>query len=359
MLRVNRNIASHKPVSHGGPYSIKKPQNDLLDFSSNINPFGASPIVRRFLKKKLGTISEYPDSDSKNLRKTLQQYVKIPYEQIVMGNGATEIIYNFCQAFLNKKIPVLIPIPTFGEYEAAARLAGCKISFFKTMNLEKDLDDFIEKVPRNGFVFVCNPNNPTGTLISKKNLQKIIQAAKKKSTGIFIYESFIELVPDSNESMIKYVKKYNNLFILRSMTKSFGLAGIRVGYGIGNKQIISTLSKIKIPWNISGIAQHAARAALCSTFYMNKTRKVIKKESKYLRNKISNIHGFECHDTTINFILIKTKLKSKILQKKLLKKKILIRDASTFRGLNNNYIRIAVKTRKENQKLVKALEKIK
>ncbi len=359
MLRQNQNIASHKPVSHGGPYSIKKPQNDILDFSSNITPLGAPPMVRKSIKKQLGTISEYPDSDSKNLRKALQWYTKVPCEQIVMGNGATEIIYNFCQAFLNKKIPVLIPIPTFGEYEAAARLAGCKISFFKTMNLEKDLDDFIEKVPRKGLVFICNPNNPTGTLISKKNLQKIIQDAKKKSTGVFIDESFIELVPDSNESIIKYVKKFNNIFILRSMTKSYGLAGIRVGYGIGNKQIISTLSKIKIPWNISGIAQHAAGAALCSTFYLNKTRKVIKKESKYLRNKISNIHGFECYDTTTNFILIKIKLKSKILQKKLLKKKILISYASTFRGLNNNYIRIAIKTRKDNQKLVNALEKIK
>ena len=358
-MKLNQNIASHRPVSHGGKYSVKNPSPDLLDYSSNINPLGASPMVRRYLKSKLGSISEYPDSDSVNLRKALQWYCKIPNEQIVIGNGATEIIYNFCQAFLNKKTHVLIPIPTFGEYEAAAKLSGCKITFFKTMNLESNLDNFLKKIPKNGCVFVCNPNNPTGKLLSKRNLLKIIQAAKRKSSLVFVDESFIELVPDSNESIIKYVKKSNNLFILRSMTKSFGLAGIRVGYGIGNKQIISTLSKIKIPWNISGIAQHAARAALCSTFYLNKTRKVIKKESKYLRNKISNIHGFECHDTTVNFILIKTKLKSKILQKKLLKKNILIRDASTFRGLNNNYIRIAVKTRKENQKLVKALEKIK
>ena len=358
-MKLNQNIASHKPVSHGGKYSVKNPSPDLLDFSSNINPFGASPMVRRYLKRQLGSISEYPDSDSVNLRKALQWYCKIPHEQIVIGNGATEIIYNFCKAFLSKKTPVLIPIPTFGEYEAAAKLSGCKITFFKTMNLESNLDNFIKKIPKNGCVFVCNPNNPTGKLLSKRNLLKIIQAAKKKSSLAFVDESFIELVSESNQSIIKYVKKFSNLFILRSMTKSFGLAGIRVGYGIGSKQIISILNNLKIPWNVSGLAQHAARAALCSISYLNKAKKIIENESQYLRNSISKIDGFECHDAAANFILIKTKQKSKTIQKKLLKKKILIRDCSSFRGLNNNYIRIAVKTRKKNKKLVKALEKIK
>ena len=316
-------------------------------------------MVRRYLKRQLGSISEYPDSDSVNLRKALQWYCKIPHEQIVIGNGATEIIYNFCKAFLSKKTPVLIPIPTFGEYEAAAKLSGCKITFFKTMNLASNLDNFIKKIPKNGCVFVCNPNNPTGKLLSKRNLLKIIQAAKKKSSLAFVDESFIELVSESNQSIIKYVKKFSNLFILRSMTKSFGLAGIRVGYGIGSKQIISILNNLKIPWNVSGLAQHAARAALCSISYLNNAKKIIENESQYLRNSISKIDGFECHDAAANFILIKTKQKSKTIQKKLLKKKILIRDCSSFRGLNNNYIRIAVKTRKENQKLVKALEKIK
>ncbi len=143
------------------------------------------------------------------------------------------------------------------------------------------------------------------------------------------------------------------------MTKSFGLAGIRVGYAISSKKIISTLNKLKNPWNVSGLAQYAAGAALCHAFYLQKARKLIKKESQFLRNSISKLDGFECHDAAANFILIKTKQKSKNLQKKLLRKKILIRDCSTFRGLDSNYIRIAVKTRKQNQILVKALENLK
>jgi len=166
------------------------------------------------------------------------------------------------------------------------------------------------------------------------------------------------LICTENEITIKFIKKYNNLFILRSLTKSFALAGLRIGYGIGSKQMISVLNKIKIPWNVSGLAQQAASAALLHSFYLTKVKKMIKKESFYLINYISKLKGFQCNVTSTNFILIKTKMKSKTLQKKLLEKKILIRDCSTIRGLNNNYIRIAVKTRKENEKLIKALERL-
>ncbi|NOS62084.1 MAG: histidinol-phosphate aminotransferase family protein, partial [Nitrosarchaeum sp.] len=323
-MRINPNISVHKRISHGGPFSITHPSPDILDFSSNINPMGTSSLVRKTIKNQLDTIQIYPDSESTQFRKNLQHYTKISYSQIVVGNGATEIIYNFCQAFLSNKTPILIPIPTFGEYEAAAKLSGAKVSFFKTMNLEKDVDDFISNLPNNGCVFICNPNNPTGNLISKKTLQKIIISANKKKTLVFIDECFIELVPDHDESIIKFIKKYNNLFILRSLTKSFALAGLRIGYGIGSKQMISVLNKIKIPWNVSGLAQQAASAALLQSFYLTKVKKMIKKESFYIINSISKLKNFQCNSTSTNFILIKTKIKSKTLQKKLLEKKILI-----------------------------------
>ena len=357
-MRINPNISAHQRIPHGGPFSIIHPSSDILDFSSNINPMGISSLMRKTIKNQLDTIQIYPDSESTQLKKNLQRYTKISSSQIVVGNGATEIIYNFCQAFLSNKTSVLIPIPTFGEYESAAKLSGVKVSFFKTMNLEKDIDDFISKIPNNGCVFICNPNNPTGNLITKKTLQKIIILANKKKTLIFIDECFIELVPDHNESIIKLVKKYDNLFVLRSLTKSFALAGLRIGYGIGSKQMISILNKIKIPWNVSGLAQQAASIALSHSSDLTKVKKIIKKESYYLINYISKLKGFQCNVTSTNFILIKTKTKSKILQKKLLEKKILIRDCSTIRGLNDNYIRIAVKTRKENEKLIKALERL-
>ena len=356
-LNVNPRILEHKRSSHGGLNSIKSIKNGIIDYSSNINPLGCPPGVKKYLKKQMNLLSIYPDSDSNQLKKNLEWYTKVSKDQIVIGNGATEVIYNFCKAFLNKKTPVLIPIPTFGEYEVAARLQNCKITFFKTMNLNYDIANFLKKVPKKGCVFVCNPNNPTGVLIPRKTILKIIHAAKKKSTLVFIDECFIEL-SEQKESTINDLKKYENLFVLRSLTKSFGLAGIRIGYGLGNKKIISILNNINFPWNVSGIAQKAASAALCYHNYLAKSLKMISKEKTKLKNSISKIDGYTCYDTDTNFILIKTKIKSNILQKNLLRKKILVRDCASFRGLNNNYIRIAIKTSKENKKLIKALEDV-
>jgi len=162
-------------------------------------------------------------------------------------------------------------------------------------------------------------------------------------------------VPDYNESIILSIKKLHNLFILRSLTKSYGLAGIRIGYGVGTKKMVSILNLIKIPWNVSGLAQHAASAAISTPNYLDKTKKMIQIELNYLKKNISKLENFYCYDSVTNFILIKSKLSSSKLKQKLLKKKILIRDCSNFRGLNNNYIRVAVKTRKENQRLLQAL----
>ena len=357
-IHTNKPAQSHIPASHGGKYGTKNPNPQMIDFSSSVNPLGCHPGVKRYLKKQLDLISEYPDPNSSDLRTNLSWFTGVRKKQIVVGNGATEIIYNFCKTFLNKKTPVLIPIPTFSEYEVSAKLCECKISFFKTMDLSKNLQKFIMKIPRNGCIFICNPNNPTGILIKKKEMLKIISAAKKKSSLVFIDETFIELVPESNESVIKYIKNHENLFILRSLTKSFGLAGIRIGYGVSNSQIIDPLQKIKIPWNVSYMAQRAASAAICYHPFLEKTCKLIKKEKDFISSNLAKSKKFTCYNSSTNFILVKTKIKSRLLQKKLQRKKILIRDCSTFRGLNQNYIRIAVKTRKENIKLVKALEAI-
>lgn len=357
-IKPTRNLQNHIPVKHGGIFSIPKPDKSIIDFSSNISPLGFPPLVKKEIKKEIKNLAIYPDPNSEKLRNNLAWYTKLTKNNLTVGNGATEIIYNFCNAFLDKTKKVLIPAPTFGEYEAASKLAGCNISFFKTMNLEESLDSFIKRIPKNGCVFVCNPNNPTGNLLPKKKLLKIIQAASKKNCFVFVDECFIELVPDFDESIIKFVKKYDNLFVLRSLTKSFGLAGIRIGYGASNKKIILILNKIKIPWNVSGLAQKAASAALCHHFYLDKAKKLIKKESGYLTSQIAQLDKFTCYHSNTNFLLIKSKIKSKILQKKLLAKKILVRDCSNFRGLNDNYIRIAVKTHRENVVLIKALGKI-
>jgi threonine-phosphate decarboxylase len=328
-----------------------------VDFSSNINPVGMPASVKSTLKKRLNKIENYPDLHSNELMSSLKKYTGLSKTNLVVGNGAIEIIYNFCSAFLSKK-RILISVPTFGEYEAAAKLADCKITFFKTMNLSENLDSFISKIPTNGCVFVCNPNNPTGTILSKKQLTKVILSAKRKSCLVFVDECFIELVPQSNQSILNLVKRYDNLFVLRSLTKSFALAGIRIGYAGSSKEIINILHKIKIPWSVNALAQEAGIIAIKNKPHLITSKSIIKKESNFLKNKISDLPCFECYDSSTNFILIKTKQDSAKIQKKLLKHKVLIRDCKNFRGLNNHYIRIAVKSHKDNLKLIQALEAI-
>lgn len=353
-ILTKTSIIKHRPISHGGRYSGGNQQIDVLDFSSNTSPAGMPQSVKSVMRKRLSEMEHYPDTDSTNLISSLKKYTGLSDSNIVVGNGAIEILYNFCNSFLSKK-RVLIPIPTFSEYESASKLADCKFTFFKTMNLSENIKSFVSKIPTNGCVFVCNPNNPTGSLLSKKQLTKIISTAKNKSSFVFVDECFIELVPESSQSIINLVKKYDNLFVLRSLTKSFGLAGIRIGYGAGSKKIIEILKKIKIPWSVNALAQEAGIIAIKNKSHITKSKLLIQKESNFLKKKIAEIPGFECHDSSTNFILIKTKQDSTKIQKKLLKHKILIRDCKNFRGLNNHYIRIAVKSHRDNLKLVDAM----
>ena len=358
-IRTKSSIRRHIPVIHGGKIPVKNSDHNIIDFSSNITPLGIPNSVKLIIKKNLDKIQFYPDPKSENVISSLEKYTHLSKSNIIVGNGAIEILYNFCFAFLSKTTKVLIHVPTFQEYETAVKLSNCKISYFKSLNLSTNIDSFISQIPKSGCIFLCNPNNPTGELLSKKELLSIIIVAKKLKTIVFIDECFIELVPKSNESVISYVKKYDNLFILRSLTKSFGLPGLRIGYACGSQQIIQILQKIKIPWSVNSLAQDAAIAVIKNISHLKKSNIIIKKELKYLEDNISTLDGFEYISSSTNFILIKTKYDSTKLQTKLLKNKILIRDCKNFRGLNNHYIRIAVKSHTDNVKLVTALEKIK
>jgi threonine-phosphate decarboxylase len=357
-LRVEGNIANHKTVPHGGIYSTGRGfDRKIIDFSSNVNPLGYPNSIKIKLKQNYDLFSIYPDTESTTLRNYLARYTGISKDQITVGNGATEIIYNFCKAFL-KGHKILIPIPTFGEYESAAKLHGASVNFLKIMNLNQEIPKLLNEISKNDCVFICNPNNPTGVLTKRKNMLKIVEFAHKKSILVFVDECFIELVSIARESLVPHLRKFDNLFILRSLTKSFGLAGLRVGYGLGSREIISILDRIKIPWNVNGLAQNIAKKALSDKSHLRKTRKIISQERKFLRDAISKINGFTCYDSDANFLLIKSKINSKQLQNKLLKKNILVRDCSTFKGLDSKFIRVAIRTHKENRRLVKALKTI-
>lgn len=349
--------------SHGSIYSTTL--NFLkvkIDFSSNINPLGISRFVLKEIKKNIKQISHvYPDPNCTLLKKSIAEYIQYGIDQnwINIGNGATEIIHNFVRCLSSKNS--IIPSPTFCEYELASKRCKMKINYVplsKKLQIEPDL--IIEKVKENSnsLIFLCNPNNPTG-LVNTEAIEKILSSIHSSKTILLVDESFIDFLNNiEKKSMISKIKEFDNLAILRSMTKSYGLAGLRLGYLISNPKLIQQLKSHQITWNVNGIAQVAGIAALNDQEYICKTKKIIQKERDYMYNKINKKESYaNALRSEVNFFLIKLKnIESTIYQKIMLKfHGILVRDCSTFTGMSNDFIRVAVRTHKDNLMLLKAI----
>lgn len=341
--------------SHGGVHSVN-PKLVKVDCSSSINPLGTPRKAIVAIQENAKTLAPmYPDPECRELKNSLSRYLRVGQECISVGNGAMEIIYWFAQAFA--KNLVIIPAPTFCEYELASHKAGAEVMLVPLHNFELDADKIIEKAKDADAVFLCNPNNPTGTLATKQ-IKKIIENVDS-STKILLDECFIELVDNpSASSMIGATEKLDNLVILRSLTKSFGLAGLRVGYSVCNPSLAEKLSANRIPWNVNGLAQAAGVAALADRKHLENARAVVKKERKFLHDAISELKSFIPIESDANYFLIDLKGRNSTQFRDTLLKNtgLLVRDCSTFTGMGSQHVRVAVKSHRENLRLLKALE---
>ncbi|RMF31137.1 MAG: histidinol-phosphate aminotransferase family protein, partial [Candidatus Nitrosothermus koennekii] len=268
-------------------------------------------------------------------------------DNIVIGNGSTEIIHSFADIFIREGDRVIIPEPTFYEYEFACDKNSAMLEF-TDLNLNTiDLDDAKA-------LFICNPNNPTG-LLYDQSLIKIIDDAYNNSTLVMIDECFIEFVNKPHEnSLIKYVNEYDNLIILRSFTKAFGLAGLRIGYAVASKEIARIMNKTSITWNTNILAQIAAIQALNDLEHIEKSKKMINREKRYMINYLNKL-GFKAYESDTNFFLVRCEDSIK-LKNELLKHNILVRDCSNFTNMSNDHIRISVRKRRDNIKLLDTME---
>ena len=334
--------------------------NEIIDFSANINPLGISPKIKEVLVKSIDQLSHYPDPECKEAKKEISGYFKIDYENILLGNGSTELIYLIVQTLKPKK--VLIPVPTFCEYERALNSNNVSINFYKLKEKQEFLVSIDEIIPRLAgidLVFLCNPNNPTGTFLPKKEILNLVKEVQKRKIFLVLDEAFIDLYEE--ESLIKEVKNYDHLIVLRSLTKFYGLPGLRIGFGVSSPKLIKKLETQKIPWSVNSLAQIAVREVLRDEKYISKSRSFLLKEKKFLYRELSNIKGLKAYKPSANFIFIKLlkNISSEILQNQLGRKGILIRNCSNFRGLEEeNFVRVAVRNRKENIKLLKELKKV-
>ncbi len=327
----------------------------IIDFSSNVNPLGPSSRAIGAAKKALSQIDRYPDPEMAELRRSIARYFGIKSEHVMCGNGSNALIHLIPRVLRPKK--VLIPIPTFSEYAVAAEYAGAKVVSFSLKENDGFRVDPVEMAfALNGvdMAFLCNPNNPTSQVISKGEMLEIMKYAQQRGVKLVLDEGFMDYI--ESESIIKETVHTSGIICLRTFTKFFGMPGFRVGYAVSDETTIAALRRGQESWTVSIPAERAAMAALDDWSYIKKTRSIIARERDRLLSALRLLPGVETFPSSANFILFKlTSKDTYTLREKLGSQGMLVRDCSTFPGLDDRYIRIAIKSRRENKRLIKSL----
>jgi threonine-phosphate decarboxylase len=368
---VKESLRTVSPYFHGGNvWKVSKkhkiPVDQIIDFSISTNPLGVPEKAVESIRQHLNLIHHYPDPEHEWLLEALAKSVGVAPNNVVVGNGSTELIYLFSEVFLEDGYETIIPIPTFNEYKAAIERFGGNMVFIKCdpannfkLNLE-ELENSITKKTR--IIFLCNPNSPTGWLYEKSDILRMVQLAAEKDVLVFVDEDYIDFVDDDKRySMADYVNEYNNLFVLRSLTKFFGLAGVRIGFGVGSPDLVKILKRVIMPWSVNSLAMFAAAEAVKDTEFIKRSRRLISKSKKQMLEMFKTIPWLKIYPSETNFLLIeiiREDLTSTQLAEGLAKKGLLIRDCKDFDGLNNRFFRVTVRKPEENRKLVEQIKSL-
>lgn len=345
---------------HGGNiYRFEREGKDVLDFSSNINPLGVPQKFINIAKENFDKLTNYPDPYYIELREKIGEHNSVTKENIIVGNGATEILFLYMRAVKPKKVLVLAPC--FSEYERALKSVGAQIEYFELKeknNFYPDIQTLKKKLEGQHYdlFLFCNPNNPTGQLIKFDDVKDLAAICKKQDMKIFIDEAFIEFVENWKEKTAALLKN-KDVFIMRAFTKFFAIPGLRLGYGISfDEELMNKLQAEKEPWSVNTFANLAGLVMLDDKDYIKKSEKWVAEEKNFLYKELSKNKNLKVYKSECNFLLIKLlTTTSQEIQTKLLEKNILVRDASNFQFLDESYIRVAVKDREKNLKLIESL----
>jgi len=333
-------------------------ENDIIDFSSNINPLGIPKGVEAAAINSIKYSNRYPDINSRKLIQSISIYEKVPEDWIFVSNGAAEAIFRIALSVMPKN--GLVTAPSFSEYEQSLKTAGANIKYFnlyeeQNFKITDKIIDFINE--ELNIVFICNPNNPTGQIIEKQLLEKIIIRCKEVGAIIVIDECFMDFVENNERfSVVKLLNNYKNLIVLKAFTKTFAIPGIRLGYCMSSN--IDIINKLKLsgpPWNVSTIAQAAGIAATKEMLYLHKSKLYIKDQRNYLIDELNKLN-IETYDSYANYIFFK--MDDINFKEKMIKNNILIRSCSNYKNLTDGFYRIAVKTKEENQLFITKLKEI-
>ena len=334
---------------HGG--DIYRNHVDI-DFSVNVNPLGTPECVKVALHEAVEMCDKYPDMEAAKLKKAVSELLAVPKGYLLFGNGASELLMAVVRAIKPKK--TVIPVPSFYGYEYVAQTAEGEIIYYEMSHennfcVTEDINNILtEDVD---LLFLANPNNPTGSLLSKETFRELLKRCEEKGIYVVLDECFIEF-SGNRFSMISEIEESGHLILVRAFTKSFAIPGVRLGYLICKNLPILTRIAGQLPeWNVSCFAQEAGCICAKQTEFIGETEKYIKKERQFMEEELAR-KGFQIFPSMANFIMIYSE---ESLYEKLLDKGILIRDCSNFRGLRKGFYRIAIKSRKEDEILLKYL----
>jgi threonine-phosphate decarboxylase len=341
-----------KRFEHGGDvFNVCKekgiPFKEVIDFSASINPLGISKNAELALKRSLKKLVHYPEPFSRTLSGEIARYLGVNPSSIIPANGSTELIYLIPRAIRPRS--VLIHEPTFSEYERAARLSGAKIKNINGLSFKGE--DFLKAIKGKDMAFLCSPNNPTGELIERGVLLEIARTAKRSKCFLLLDEAFIDFVPHG--TLLGEISRNPYLIILRSLTKFYALTGLRVGYAVCAPETAKKILRFKEPWAVNILAKEAVIASIKDKAHAEKTHSLIKKEKAFIERELENA-GVWFFPSSANFYLIRIKRAGE-LRKELLRKGIILRDCSNFKGLSTEYLRFAVRSRKENMTLLREI----
>ena len=326
-----------------------------LDFSANVSPLGTPRSVTDAIERALPELYRYPDPYCRTLVQTISEYEGVPKNFVLCGNGASELIYAYCGAVRPKRAMELAP--TFSEYSLALRRTGCEIVRF-ALKQEKNFDlreSFLPILAREKIdaLFLCNPNNPTGRLIADDLLEEILRICREKNIALFVDECFLSL-SDGGVDLTPSLSDFPQLFILKAFTKSFGMAGLRLGYGLSaDEALLRKMSAAVPPWNVSALAQAAGVAALGDAEFLERNRAVIRAERPRLEERLREL-GFWVCPSQANYILFRGEAG---LADRLRERGAAIRDCANFEGLGPGWYRAAVRLREENDALLDAMRR--
>jgi len=356
---ARKGVLEIKPYIPGKPMQEVKRElglHDVIKLASNENPLGPSPLAVKAMREAVDHVHLYPDAESYELRNALSESLGVPTDHLIFGNGGEEIITLIGKAFINEGERCVIPHPAFDAYETVVRIMGGIVCFSHLTQYRINLDDMASKIDeKTKLVFICNPMNPTGTIVTRDELDAFLEKIPRE-TLVVLDEAYCHFVSDASyPDGIEYVRRGMNVFVLRTFSKVYGLGGIRIGYGVSKPELIHLLRQVKEPFNVNVLAQVGALAALRDQEHLERTVNLIHREKDFLYGELSSM-GLKFIRTEANFIFIDVGLDSTVLFQGMLQRGIIVRPGAVWQL--PHFIRLTIGTREQNLRFIRALQDI-